>query len=106
MEYQNDPLVVAMRLWDKVPQNTHTVDMLSSKTDGMGEILVYKVESHSVQSNRASLDITGSSMRTRSRDDAQQIYLCGSGERFFFSVPDGVLNLLSSFTSLEASLRA
>ena len=42
-------------------------------------------------------------MRTRSRDDAQQIYESSTGERFFSSVPYGVFNLLSSFTNLEES---
>ena len=69
-----------------------------------GEIIgVLKSNHNSVQSNRASSDITGSTMRTRSRDDAQQIYESSTGERFFSSVPYGVFNLLSSFTNLEES---
>jgi len=38
-----------------------------------------------------------STLRTPSRDDSQQIY----GQRFFSSVPNGVFNLVTSFSDLE-----
>jgi len=42
-----------------------------------------------------------SAMRTRTRDCDQQIYVSSSGQRFLYSVPNGVFHLLTSFTHLE-----
>ena len=40
-------------------------------------------------------------MRTHSRDGDQQISTPMTGQSFFSSVPDGVFNLITSFTDLE-----
>jgi len=42
-----------------------------------------------------------STLRTHSRDDAQQICVSRAAQIFLSSVPNGVLNLLSSFISLK-----
>ena len=73
-----------------------------------------KVESQipkSVQSNKQSLIglhkkvMSLSALPTRSRD-AQQINVSSTGQRFFYSVPNGVLNLLTGFISrVSAPLR-
>jgi len=68
--------------------------------------LVYKVESKYVQSKQSLIGLHKevvrlSSMRTRSRDDDQQVVVSNTGEIFFSSVPDGVFNLVTSFSSLK-----
>ena len=40
-------------------------------------------------------------MCTHSRDDDQQIYVSSAVQIFFSTVPDGVFNLLSSYTNLK-----
>ena len=42
-----------------------------------------------------------STIRTRSRDDDQQIAASSTGQRFFYRVPDGVFNRATSFTNIE-----
>jgi len=72
--------------------------------------LVNKVESiKSVQSNRALIGLhkevmSLSTIRTRSRDNDQQIYVSSTGQRLFSSVPNGVFNLLSTL-QLPQNLR-
>ena len=42
-----------------------------------------------------------STQHTRSYDSDKQIHVSSTGQRFFYSVPNGVLILLTSFTHLE-----
>jgi len=75
---------------------------LRSKTGWKGrDAWCIRSNPKSVQSNRASLEITVSTMRTRSRNDDEQIYVSSTGQSFFSRVPNGVFNLVTSFFSME-----
>jgi len=68
---------------------------------------VYKVESQicSVKQSLIGLHkvfMSLSTLRTHRCDDSQQTLSSRTGQIFFSSVPDGVFNLLSSFTNIEA----